>query len=84
MESFIPEQILEYEDAKNDTVYEEYEEYKDSFEFAERDRAETWNGEVNLGVNSHKIHQVSGGIINCLCEVSPNKPYLFICLSSSG
>lgn len=63
---FVPEQILEYEDAKNDTQYEEYEEYKDSFDFAERDRAETWNREVNLGVNSHKVHQVSGRIVNCL------------------
>lgn len=48
-------QILEYEDYKNDTEseYEEYELYEDSFEFAERERAETWDGEVNLKVNSH-------------------------------
>lgn len=49
----IPEQILEYEDLKNHTEYEEYEIYEDDFEFAERERAETWDGEVNLKVNSH-------------------------------
>lgn len=86
-EFFIPEQILEYEDYKNGTEseYEEYEIYEDSFDFAERDRAETWNGEVSLKVNSvHEIHQVSGHILNCLCQVISNNPYLFICFSSSG
>lgn len=33
-----------------DSEYEEYEIYEDAFDFA--DRAETWNGEVNLKVNS--------------------------------
>ena len=27
--------------------------YEDDFEFAERERADTWDGEVNLKVNSH-------------------------------
>lgn len=49
MKFFIPEQILEYEHHKNDSEsdYEEYEIYDDSFDFAERDKAQTWNGEVN-------------------------------------
>ncbi len=33
--------------------YEEYEAYEDGFDFAEREREEMWNGEVNLKVNSH-------------------------------
>ncbi|KAG8006874.1 Collagen alpha-1(XI) chain, partial [Nibea albiflora] len=43
-------EILEYEDYKNDTQseYEEYEIYEDGFEFAERERAGTWNGEASL------------------------------------
>lgn len=54
MEFSIPQHILEYEDYKNDTEseYEEYEIY-DGYDFAERERAETWNGEVNLKVNSY-------------------------------
>lgn len=44
----LPAQALEFEDYKNDTQYEEYEEYEDNFKFAERDRADTWDGEVIL------------------------------------
>lgn len=40
--------ILEYEDFLNDTQYEEYEIYEDDFDFAERERAETLDVEVNL------------------------------------
>lgn len=46
MEPPLPVQTLEFDDYKNDTQYEEYEEYEDHFEFAERDRAQTWDGEV--------------------------------------
>lgn len=42
----ISEQILDYDDFKNDTTYEEYELYEDGFGFAEREGAETWDGEV--------------------------------------
>lgn len=44
----ILEQILEYGDFKNETEaeYEEYEIYDDGYGFAERERAETWDGEV--------------------------------------
>lgn len=54
MELFIHSQILEYEDYKNNTEsdYEEYETYEDGYDFAERERAETWDREVNLNVNS--------------------------------
>lgn len=48
MELPVPAQTLEFDDYKNDTQYEEYEEYEDNFKFAERDRAETWDGEVIL------------------------------------
>lgn len=50
-----PQQTLEYEDIKNDTQaeYEEYEIYEDGFGFAEREQAETWDGEVNPKVKSH-------------------------------
>lgn len=42
--------MLEYEDFRNDTEleYEEYEIIEDDFNFAERERAETLNVEVNL------------------------------------
>lgn len=45
-------QILEYTDYKNDTEldYEGEEIYDDAFGFAERERAETWGGEVNLNL----------------------------------
>ena len=41
--------MLEYEDLKNATSseYEEYEIYEDAYSFAERDLAQTWDGEVN-------------------------------------
>lgn len=43
------QQIIEYEDFRNDTEleYEEYEIFEDDFDFAERERAETLNVEVN-------------------------------------
>uniref|UniRef100_A0A3Q3S7N0 Collagen, type V, alpha 3a n=1 Tax=Mastacembelus armatus TaxID=205130 RepID=A0A3Q3S7N0_9TELE len=43
-------EVLEYEDNKNDTdtEYEEYETYDDGFDFAERERAQVWDGEVNF------------------------------------
>lgn len=55
MEFFTPYQTLEYEDFKNNTgsEYEEYEMYEDGYEFAERERAETWHGEVNLKMISY-------------------------------
>lgn len=52
MEPSLPVQTLEFEDYKNDTQYEEYEEYEDHFEFAERDRAQTWDGEVTPALRS--------------------------------
>lgn len=30
------------------------------------------------------VHQVSGHVFNCLCQVISNDPHLFICFSSSG
>lgn len=48
MKILIPQQAPEYEDYKNDTQHEEYETYEERFDFAARDRAETWNREVNL------------------------------------
>jgi len=44
------QQFLEYEELKNDSVseYEEYEMYEDDFDFAERERAETFDFGVNL------------------------------------
>ncbi|KAF0032842.1 hypothetical protein F2P81_015132 [Scophthalmus maximus] len=39
-------EILDYEASKNDTEYEEYETYEDGFEFAEREKADTWDGEA--------------------------------------
>lgn len=52
MEFFILSQLAQYEDYKNDTEYEEYEAYTDGFEFAERDSADTWDGQVTLIRNS--------------------------------
>uniref|UniRef100_A0A668AYK6 Collagen, type V, alpha 3a n=1 Tax=Myripristis murdjan TaxID=586833 RepID=A0A668AYK6_9TELE len=42
-------EVLEYGDFKNETEseYEEYEIYDDGFGFAERERAETWDGEAS-------------------------------------
>lgn len=50
----VPEQIPENEDQRNvtESEYEEYEMYEDSFDFAERERAETWSGEVHSTGNS--------------------------------
>lgn len=55
MEFFTLYQTLEYEDFKNETgsEYEEYEIYDNGYDFAERERAQTWDGEVNLKVISH-------------------------------
>lgn len=87
MRFLIPEQILQYEDYKKDTEseYEDYEISDDSYGFAEREGAETWNGEVNHKANSvGTLHQVSGHILKCLCQEMSNNPYPFICFSSPG
>lgn len=87
IEFFIPEQILEYEDHKNDSEsdYEEYEMYEDSFDFAERDRAQTWNGEVNRK-SELNTYNTSSEWSHLKLPVSSdsNSPYLFIWFSSSG
>uniref|UniRef100_A0A665U4L7 Collagen, type V, alpha 3a n=1 Tax=Echeneis naucrates TaxID=173247 RepID=A0A665U4L7_ECHNA len=75
-------ELPDFDDYKNDTEYEEYETYEDGFEFAERDRADTWHGEVIFMVNSSGT--VSCHDFNCLCQPIPNNPHLFICFSSSG
>lgn len=56
------QQLLDYEEFNNDTEveYEEYEIYEDDFDFAERERAETLNVEVNL---------IRGYVLSCLCQV---------------
>lgn len=48
---FVHSQILEYEEFKNasdshEQEYEEYEIYEDRFDHAERERPDTWGGEV--------------------------------------
>lgn len=54
----VHQQILEYEDYKNDTesYYEEYEIYEDSYDFAEREGAQTWDGQVNCAAPRSHIH----------------------------
>ena len=44
-------QVIEYEDVRNETEeqeYEEYEIYDDGYGFAERESAGTWDGEVTV------------------------------------
>ena len=85
MRFLAPEQILQYEDYKNGTEYEDYEISDEGYGFAEREGAETWNGEVNHKANSEgTLHQMSGHILKCLCQEMSNKPYPFICFSSPG
>lgn len=76
MQLVVPLQILDYEASKNDTEYEEYETYEDGFEFAEREKADTWDGEVNLTVLSH-IKWSRRPLIS-------NNPRVSICFSHSG
>lgn len=87
VEFFIPVQILEYEDQNNDSEsdYEEYEIYEDSFDFAERDKAQTWNGEVNRKseLNTHNTSS-EWSYLKLPVSSDSNSPYLFIWFSSSG
>lgn len=75
---YIYGQILEYEDYKNETEpeYEEYEIYEDGYGFAEREGAETWDGEVNQSPTWPQNR-----ITIKICFLFD---YLLICLSSSG
>lgn len=77
LSDFWLQQILDYEEFNNDTEleYEEYEIYEDDFDFAERERAETLNVEVNLN---------RGCVLSCLCQVILGYTHLFMRFSTSG
>lgn len=75
MEPSRPVQTLEFEDYKNDTQYEEYEEYEDHFEFAERDGAQTWDGEVIPALRSECYWQTTERFITvCVCSSASRGP----------